>query len=248
MGSKSKKKKKTTTTITTENKLVKLSYVQTLAVTDSLTSAESIAETEGFNSKTSSKKKSNGSDTLNIGLGKKKSKTKTKTKTTSTGAKIKDQFLQPYFDRIRYSIGIKELSVSRYKFAPTSEFISVPYLSPKEIVKAHIVIDEYIPPSFDSGKNWIKYYVKPEGESEWIRLNPLDAPTKFDEQGLIIPKIINFNIPKPTTSQLEDKFNYTDQPVHKLRFRAVISRPDGGNNESITPMVKSYRLVMVPRI
>jgi hypothetical protein len=251
MGKKGKTKKKTETTITTENKLIKLSYVQTLSITDSLSQAEDFSETNSSNSDFSSSKKKTGGGYIGAitkGFGKSKTKTKVNTKTDSTGAKIKDQFLQPYFDRIRYAIGIKELSVSKYKFAPTSEFISVPYLSPKEIVKAHIVVDQYIPPSFDQSTNWIKYYVKPEGESEWIRLNPLDAPTRFDESGLIVPKIINFNLPKPTTSQLEDKFNYTDTPVKKIRFRAVITRPEGGNNDSITPMVKSYRLVMVPRI
>lgn len=256
---KKKKKKKVTVTETTITKVVKLSYIQTLAVSQQVATAEGLTETEGFNTgfvKVSGKSKSG--DPLIGGLigglggalgalGKKK-KSKTKVKQSSTGAKVKDQFLQPYFDRIRYAIGIRELSVSRYKFAPISEFISVPFISPKEIVKVSAVVDEYIPPQFDINQVWIKYYIKPEGQNEWIRINPINAPTRFEEDGSsIIPKIINFNLPKPTTSKLEDKFNFTDDPVKKMRFRAVLSRPEGGNNDSITPMLKSYRLEMVPR-
>lgn len=254
MGKKKSKKKKTITQ-TTITKVVKLSYIQTLAVSQQLTSAEQLTETEGFNTgfKKVSSKTSGGSLTdillggAVFGLGKKK-KSKTKVKLESTGAKVKDQFLQPYFDRIRYAIGIRELSVSRYKFAPISEFKSVPFISPKEIVKVTAIVDEYIPPQFDINKVWIKYYIKPEGQNDWIRINPSNAATRFEEDGSnIIPKIINFNLPKPTTSQLEDKFNFTEDPVKKIRFRAVLSRPEGGNNDSITPMLKSYRLEMVPR-
>jgi hypothetical protein len=267
MGSKKKKKTHVTTTDVTETSIVKLTYVETLAVSQNLTSAESLTETEGFeeSSNTSSTKRKGayagfgdnvksgkGAFAIHnavgsvLGKGKKKS-VKVKSELSSTGIQVKDQFMQPYFDRIRYGIGIKELSVSRFKFEPNSEFISVPYLSPKEIIKVNIAIDEYIPPSFDQSQTWIEYYIKAEGESEWLRINPLDAPTKHESAGNIIPKIINFNLPKPTTAKLEDKYNYTEQPIHKLRFRALITRPEGGNNDSITPMLKSYRLVMIPR-
>jgi hypothetical protein len=263
---KSKKSTKKSTTIenTTETTLVKLSYVETLAISQDLVSAEGLTETSGFtdeDSETATQRSGaykgllgGASDLANVGnllnniLGKgKKSKTTVDTTVSSTGIQVKDQFLQPYFDRIRYSIGIKELSVSRFKFEPKSEIVSVPFFSPKEIVKVNIAVDEYIPPSFDKSQVWIEYYIKPEGTEDWIRVIPLSAPTRHNFDGTIIPKIVNFNLPKPTTAKLEDKYNYTEEPVKKLRFRAVISRPSGGNNDSITPMLKSYRLVMIPR-
>ena len=125
--------------------------------------------------------------------------------------------------------------------------VSVPFLSPKEIIKVHLIVDQYIPPQLDQNTTWITYYIKPEGDTDWIKINPLNNPTKFNENGDIIPKIINFNIPKPTTAQLEDKYNITDEPVHQFRFRAVFTRQTGGDNDSITPLLKSYRMVMTPR-
>ncbi|RMG74284.1 MAG: hypothetical protein D6710_01840 [Nitrospirae bacterium] len=240
------KKKKTSTTTyvttTTKTKLVKMTYIQTLAIANELADTTAL-ETEGqtgqlqqLSSQTSSKF-----------FGFKKKKTTTSAKTDTTGEKIIDQWLQPEFDKIRYAVGIRELSVAAYKFAEQSELISVPFVSPKEIVKVNVVVDEYIPPQFDLSQRWIKYFIKVEGSNNWIRINPMNSPTIFDESGAIVPKIINFNLPKPTTAQLEDKYQFTDDPVKKLRFRAVLTRPVGGDNESITPMLKSYRLIMVPR-
>jgi hypothetical protein len=250
MGSKKSEKRKRI--VTTKTNVVKLSYLQTLAVHQNLISADDL-ETKGFKTGKIEVSKKEESSLLGLGvfpsiggLGKKK-KSKTTVQLKSKGVKIKDQWLQPYYDRIRYAIGIKELSVARYKFAKTSEINSKPFISPKEIVKVNVVVDEYIPDNFSSNEVWIKYYIKVEGEEEWIRINPLNSPTRFDDTGEIIPKIVNFNLPKPTTAKLEDKFQFTEEPVKKVRLRAVLSRPDGENEESMTPMLKSYRIVMVPR-
>ena len=236
-----KKKSTTTTTVTTKTKVVKLSYLQTLAVHQNVLSSDELKTKGGFIDESSNSSKSNAL----FGLSKKSSNTSSKTFTT--GVKIKDQWLQPYYDKIRYAIGIREFSVARYKFTKTSEFISKPFISPKEIIKVNILVDEYIPAQFDQNQTWIKYFIKVEGENTWIRLQPLNAPTKFNTSGEIIPKIINFNLPKPTTAKLEDKFNTTVDPVKQIRFRAILSRPDGINEDSMTPMLKSYRIVMIPR-
>ena len=245
----SKKKTSVTNTYTTHTNVVKLSYLQTLAINDGLASAQDL-QTEAYKSGpiTVASNKSKKFDPWRYpvtGLGKKKSSTVKNT--VIGGVHVKDTWLQPYYDRVRYAIGIKELNVSRYIFSKTSEFKSVPFKSPKEIVKVSLITDEYIPSQFDSTQTWIKYYVKVEGEEDWVRLQPLNSPTSFNEVGEIIPKIINFNLPKPTTAKLEDKFNYTEAPVKQMRFRAVLSRPDGENLDSITPMLKSYRLMMIPR-
>ena len=240
----SKKKKTTTTVVTTKIKVVKLSYLQTLAVHQNVLSTDELKTKGGILSAEQTSKSSKRLFPL-LGLGKKSSSTDSKTRTS--GVKVKDQWLQPYYDKIRYSIGIREFSVSRYKFAKVSEFISKPFISPKEIVKVNVVVDEYIPAQFDQNQIWIKYYIKVEGEDEWIRIQPLNTPTKFNDLGEIIPKIINFNLPRPTTAKLEDKFNTTEDPVKQVRFRAIISRPDGVNEDSMTPMLKSYRIVMIPR-
>lgn len=242
-----KKKSKTvnyqTTTVNTT--VVKLSYLQTLAVAQGLIDPQSELETAGESGITQDKAKTKTSFIPFLGIGKGKSSVKTTFDTS--GLKLKDQWLQPYFDRIRYTIGIKELVVAKYTFAEKSEFISVPFLSPKEVIKVHVVVDEYIPPQFDENQTWIQYFIKPEGSDTWIEIAPQNAKTKFNSTGDIVPKIINFNIPKPAIVAIESKFNYTPDPVKKLRFKAVLSRPVGGDNDSITPLLKSYRMIMVPR-
>lgn len=248
MGKKKKTKVYNTTTVNT--KVVKLSYVQTLAATQGLLDAKEFETDSAKNVTSNTKNKSSLSSIIapavSLGIGKGK-KTKTTSTFDSSGLKLKDQYLQPYFDVIRYSIGIKELNIAKYKFAEQSEFVSVPFISPKEIIKVHVSVDEYIPSQFDTSQQWIRYFIKSEGLDSWIEITPLNSPTRFNASGEIIPKIINFNIPKPSVLGSEDKYNYTDNPVMQIRFKALISRPVGGDNDSITPLLKSYRVLMTPR-
>lgn len=244
-----KKKTKTYKTTTVNTTVVKLSYIQTLAVSQGVLNTQDF-ETQQKTNVTTSNKKTNGSSIIapiaSIGIGKGK-KTKTTETFDTSGLKIKDQYLHPYFDVIRYSIGIKEINVAKYKFAEQSEFVSIPFISPKEIIKIYVTVDEYIPAQFDQTQQWIKYFIKPEGFDSWIEISPLNTPTRFNTSGEIIPKIINFNIPKPTSIASESKYNYTKDPIKQVRFRAVLSRPTGGDNDSTTPLLKSYRIVMTPR-
>lgn len=242
-------KKKTTNiqTTSTHTQLIKLSYLQTLGVSQGLLDPKSFETNAETNVPVSSSSKEKPNFILPAVFGISKGKTSKSTNFSTTGLKLKEQYLQPYFDKIRYTIGIKELLVARYTFNETSEFVSTPFLSPKEIIKVYINVDEYIPPQFDRNVSWIKYYIKSEGSDVWVQVNSINAPTRFDSTGEIIPKIINFNIPKPTVIATEQKYNYTENPIKQFRFKAVLSRPTGGDNSSITPLLKSYRLIMIPR-
>lgn len=236
-------KKKTTvyTTKTVNTSVVKLSYLQTLALTQGLSDVaelETPASSENLGGSSSSAVK-------NLGLTKKGSKSSSKL--DSSGVKVKDQWLNPYFDRIRYTIGIRELSIAKYTFAERSEIVSVPFVASKEVIKVHLMVDEYIPAQFDNSTNWISYYIKAEESEEWIEVAPLNLPTRFNQNGEVLPKIVNFNIPKPAIVATENKYNYTPVPVQGLRFKAIFTRPTGGSYDSITPLLKSYRMIMTPR-
>jgi len=265
MGWFSKSSTTITKTTTVASTVVKLSYLQTLATSQNLINASDL-ETEAFDEdiKNAQQKdsliKAHGiiGGLIGAGFGAigailgffgfGHTKVSTNENLKSSGAKVKDTWNQPYFDKISYKLGIKEMAVSRYTFADTSEFTSVAYGSPKEIIKISLVVDEYIPAQFDSSQVWLKYYIKIEGENNWVRINPLNKPTIFDSEGLIVPRILNYNIPKPTSAQIEDKYQYTSDPVKQVRIRVVLSRPSGSGNEaSITPLLKSYRIAMHPR-
>ena len=256
-----KKKKKTTTTVTTtvQTEIVKLTYLQTLAISQNLAQTSEFETDSVFNESVSSKKDDDfgfkeglhagpigatlGAINDVFGFG---TKVSTSDTSESTGAQIKDQWLQPEFDVLRYAIGIRELTASSYVFAPKSELVSIPYVSPKEIIKAHILVDQYIPPAFDQNVQWIEYFLKIEGEENWVKVNPLNSPTKFDANGDIIPKLINYNVPKPSTAQVESKYQTTADPVKGIRFKAVFTRPEGSEFQAMTPLLKSYRIIMSP--
>lgn len=240
-----KKKAKTSVSkdITVETKIVKLSYLQTLAVAQSLGDSSDL-ETAGSAGPLGTP--TNQSKRPFFGLfGSKKVSVNVNEK--ETGEKIIDTWMQPYFDRIRYAVGIREITASAYTFSEASEFVSTPFGSPKDIIKVYCITDEYIPQDFDQSISWVSYYIKPEGETDWIRLNSFAAPTKFDDEGAIIPKIINFNLPKTPNAPLEDRFQFTESPVRQIRFKAILRRPSDSKSQSTTPLLKSYRLVLTPK-
>lgn len=272
-----KKKKKTTEenfkeTIV-EHKIVKLTYLQTLAVTGGITNTNELAgETEAVdetikNGETSNKlpkffddpltrlrKKFDPllSGTLNGLFGKKVSREVTQT-VKDSGWKIVKSWLQPEFDKIRYAIGIRELTFAQFRYEKVSEIVSQPWSSPKDITKVTLIVDEFIPPQFDPGPAYIEYYIKPELENqEWVRINPIGARTVYNDKGTIVPRIINFNTEKPVNSRIEDAYITTKEQVKSIRFRAVLMRPDtvvdsDTSADSYTPILKSYRLALFPR-
>lgn len=161
---------------------------------------------------------------------------------------------EPQFDIIRYAIGVRELTVSQFRYVPVSEFVSVPFSSPKDIQKVSLIVDQFIPSQFPPGVGYIEYYIKPEvADAEWIRINGVDLPTQYDENGNIIPRIITFNTEQSVNANLEESYIETGGEIKSIRFKAIIKRPETieGNNEvsadSYTPILRSYKLLMYPR-
>lgn len=278
MGLFSRKKKTTTEKVNkriTLNKIVKFSYLQTLAVNGGLTTAKDVAvETTSKESQVNSQQFKEGRlpgllgefhitsaifNDLPPGLGDlarslfgKKTTKDININTKESGWSVSKVWNQPQFDVIRYAIGIKELTIAQFTYEKVSEIISIPWISPKEVIKVTVTADQYIPSIFPPG-DYISYYVKPNIENaDWIRINPLGTPSVFNEDGSIVPRIINFNLEKPLTARLEESYITTDQPVKEVIFRAVLTRPDtieGNTNDpsGYSPVLKSYRLLMTPR-
>ena len=265
---------------TTYSKIVKLSYLQSLSVDSGVARVEDfVTETDseedinrnidpkslGVNEK---KNRSPDSQTYGIGsllglggsildsilggvFGRKKVLVSAKADIRSSGWSITKIWNQPQFDILRYAIGIKELDIAQFSYTNISEFISVPWVSPKEISKIILNVDQFIPPGFPNGK-YIKYYVKPNTEnSNYIEVNPIGLPTEFKEDGTAVPRIISFNVEKPINSNLEESYIYTTEPVTEIVFKAVLSRPsslaDGSPADGFSPILKSNRLLMYPK-
>lgn len=278
-------KKRTTVEVEEKNltlsKIVKFTYLQSLAIDGGLTSARDIAgETEAKQAEDIDAKEIKdsaakfidrysevipvlfgaeyipGLGTLHEGVFQslfgKKTTVDVKVDYKETGWTLTKVWNQPQFDVIRYAIGIRDLNVAQFTYEETSEIISTPWKSPKEISKVVLNADQFIPGVFPPG-NYIDYYIKPNTEdSDWIRINPLGFPSVFKEDGSIVPRIINFNVEQPISSRLEDSYITTERPVTEVVFRAVLKRPTDlegttASADGYSPILRSYRLLMTPR-
>lgn len=165
------------------------------------------------------------------------------------GWQVVKEWLQPQFDANRFAIGIREIQFNKFLFAEKSEFISVPWLSPKPISKVYLISDEVVPIQFPIGQ-YIKYWIQPviEGYEGWHQINPMGKATQFTSTGEVVPRIINFNVRSPEAQQFENRFIFTDEPVTKVRVKVEFSRPalDSLEFEGYTPMLKSYKLILWP--
>lgn len=291
MGLFKKKKRTTTETITEtiiEHKIIKLTYLQSLAIAGGIGDVKDVAgETEGFTEENVDVKElkrgradrhlqtfrenvpswlkfvpgaggqlARGAEALgSVGkalFGKKVSQSVTAS-VDDKGWRVVKSWLQPEFDKIRYALGIRELTVAQFRYEKVSEVISKPWASPKDITKVSLIVDQFIPPQFPPSQDYIQFYIKPElPHSDWIRINPIDNRTVYDSTGKIVPRIINFNTERSATARLEDAFVTTEQEVRQMRFRAVLNRPDSipGSDtpaDGYTPILKSYRMLLHPR-
>lgn len=168
-----------------------------------------------------------------------------------SGWSVVKSWREPQFDIIRYAIGIRDLTFTQFTYKQVSEIVSVPWQSPKDIQKVYLVVDQFIPPEFPPG-TYIEYYVKPEIDKQtWTRINPVGLPTQYLPSGAIIPRIISYNTEKPVNSNLEHAYLTTSEEVKSMRVRIVLKRPTASSSgidpASYTPIVRSYRLFMSPR-
>lgn len=162
-----------------------------------------------------------------------------------TGFEPVKEWLQTYEDRARYAVGIRDINLGDYVYADASEFVSTVYSSPKEVSKVMLYADTFFPSSLRRGAANIKYYIKPEINNYdiWHRINPSSAPTAYDEDGDVVPKIINFNIRSSESDSFEKRFITTPEPVKAVRVKGMIHT----TNNDFSPLIRSYKIIMWPK-
>lgn len=159
-------------------------------------------------------------------------------------------------DRSRFAIGIRDINAYSYTFAESSEFVSIPFLSPKPIGKLALKVDETIPSVFfgsadtaQTENDWIKYYISIDDGTSWNRISPASHRTTYSEDGnTIIPEIININSDVPAVDR-DNAAAYIDSAteVYSVRFKASMMRPTDVNYaESFTPILSKYSLQIFP--
>jgi hypothetical protein len=234
-----------TVTITELTRVVRLSYLQTIRVLDNSASLNRLAgETSGSQSNSFA---SNPGSPGFLGIGS-EGASSVSTVFSDTGWAISRTWLETWWDKIRWSIGIREIGIFNYRYAETSELVSVPFSSPMPIEKVTLRVDENIPPSYPASQRWIQYFVTPDNGKSWHRINPLDHPTLFGGgDGKPMPRIITFNPDFSEEDSNDKKFVRTTSPVTQVRFRAVFLRPPGESFEGTTPILKAYRMLIYPK-
>lgn len=145
-----------------------------------------------------------------------------------------------YFEGQRWVIGIRDISVDNVKYNESSTIISNPYRIDGEIDRVTIESDYIIPSSFNSGTEWIKFYVSPNDGIDWYQISDIQN-SSYD-----VPEIISFNDPLPVEFQ-EEGIAYFDTKdrVDSILVRIDISRPS--DMDSSTPVVKNYKLKVLKR-
>lgn len=232
-------------TITEMTKLIRLSYLQTIAVLDDSALLSRISgETPG--AQASSFASDPGSPGF-LGIGA-EGPTSTSSVFSDSGWSISRSWVETWWDKIRWAIGIRDIGIFSYEYALTSEFVSVPFRSPKAIEKISLRVDENIPSTYPAVQRWIHYFVSPNDGTDWHRINPLDHPTLFaDGGGRPTPRILNFNVDFASEDDDDKKFVSTNEEVVTVRFRAVFLRPPDAEFSGTSPILKSYRMLIYPR-
>ena len=213
-----------TTTVVEATKLVRLSYLQTIAALDNQSTLNSIAgATQGSNQSFNSTDP--GSPGF-LGIG-------------GEGASN----VSSSFNDTGWAIGLKEIGSYSFSYAESSEIVSVPFKSPNNIKKVSLKVDEQIPNNYPSNSRWIHYFITIDNGNSWHAINPLDKPTAYsDGLGNVVPRILTFT--DTVNDNNNSKYINTNKPVKEIRFRAVLLKPIGEEFKNTTPILKSYRLMI----
>jgi hypothetical protein len=244
--------KNTQTIINNISRLVKLDYLQTVQAMDDRTFLNEVVGTTQGGSSAGNMSSSTGAKwyyTLFFGLfgGGPKSQS-TSLSHNDTGWSVQRSWLETRWDVIRYAVGIRDIGAFSYTFTETSELVSKNYTSPKEVLKVQVRVDEMIPAALSADRRWIEYYVSIDDGQEWLRINPLDHPTLFGDDGRIVPYTYTFNLEVDGPQGERTRVVTTLEPIRQVRFKAILKGDqEVADGDKITPVLKSYRVLITPR-
>lgn len=234
-------------------RVVKLTYLQTVQALDDRQLLEELAgSTEGGSasgSSTNTQRRPVWQRILDpLSLFSSDKTTTVSSSHTDTGWSVMKEWLETKDTVARYAIGIRDIGAFSYRYAPSSELVSVLFTSPKEIIKAQLRVDQIIPEELAPDQQWIKYYISSDEGQTWLQINPLDHPTAFGDNGSITPYTYTFNLEKEGPQAEGTSTIRTPVPVRSLRFKAVFFADSTlRDGDRITPVLKSYRVFMFPK-
>lgn len=141
----------------------------------------------------------------------------------------------------RWVIALRDISVSEKRYALKSTLVSKAFNIPASVDRVMIESDIYIPESFDSDLEWVKFYVSPDNGLTWHRIS------RVQDVYNNVPEILVYNDPLPAEFR-DPTAGYYNTPnvVNSLRVKIELFRPD--NQPSYSPKVYGYKLKVRTRV
>lgn len=166
---------------------------------------------------------------------------------SDTGWIITNQYKEVDWSKVSYRIGIREIGLNNFIFAPVSSRVSIPIESPRDIWKIVLKTKEEIPGPFSPNTAWIEYYVSVDDGQKWYRINPLDKPTRFSDDGTIVPRILTINS-EVSSNDPEEQNLVVPEGVRRVRMKYVLYADQTvEGSEGMSPIIKSVQLLLYPR-
>lgn len=164
-----------------------------------------------------------------------------------TGWVLQEQYKEVDWSKVAYRIGIREIGLNSFRFAPVSSAVSIPAQSPKPIWKIVMRAKEEVPKEFSPTRAWIWYYVSIDDGVTWHRINPLDKPTRFTDDGEVVPRVLTINA-EIASKDPEQKNLTSSEPVTSVRMKYVLFADQNLDDPTaVSPVLKSVQLLMYPK-
>ncbi|MFS1019913.1 hypothetical protein ACFC9N_11440 [Enterococcus casseliflavus] len=150
----------------------------------------------------------------------------------------------------RHVIALRDINIMSYRFEPKSSFVSQKYEIDGEIAKVMLYANEKIPSEYmkiiSESNDWIKYEVSFD-DVNWHRISPMHQEPVDDK---FPPKIYELNaneVDLASSFQIHKKLLKTEEKPNSVRFRVSLSRPDGIDYETTTPILEDVALRIVKK-
>lgn len=136
-------------------------------------------------------------------------------------------------DADRWSIGIKDITVSQVSYAQSSTMISSPIMFPGIVDRVALDADVYIPEEFPGDRLWVEFFISGDRGLTWTQVS------RITDNYLELPEVLVFNDNSPEGfRETGAVYLSTENVVNSIMVKTVLSRP--GAMTWATPMVRSY--------
>jgi len=150
-----------------------------------------------------------------------------------SGYQINKEWYRTLWHRVRYAIGIRELSFFAKTFAAAGDIVSRVYEIRNDGKEITLEVSRIIPDAFlnfDPSTNWIEYYIEVDGTQHPIQ--PIVGESKMFYNGRPVPSSLILS-------------EISSRALAEIRFVAKLKRPQSGqleNAESMTVILENYKV------